>query len=220
MIRSRTAQLIFQSCYVAIGAVGALGSLGLYEHEFDDVFYVYFTNLSNYLCLAVMLCELVQTARRRTDGFVSLHPALKFISMTAILLTFFVFNLLLANAADRDPAQNFTVTSISFHVALPLMFVLDWLLFYEHPKVRWTYPLYSTIFPLVYLAFVYVRAWAVGFDPRVELLYPYFFLDLDEQGVAGVARWVLVLLVAFVVLGYLLMGVDRLLRSRQAPQAG
>ena len=55
MVRSRTAQLIFQSFYVAIGLVGIVGSLGFYEHSFDDVFYVYFTNPSNYLCITVML---------------------------------------------------------------------------------------------------------------------------------------------------------------------
>ena len=43
--------------------VGADGSLGFYEHSFDDVFYVYFTNLSNYLCIAVMLLELIRINR-------------------------------------------------------------------------------------------------------------------------------------------------------------
>ena len=42
---------------------------------------------------------------------------------------------------------------------------------------------------------------------------PYFFINLDEQGVAGVVRWVVILLVAFIVLGYVLMGIDRALGS-------
>ena len=128
-------------------------------------------------------------------------------------LVFFVFNILLAGAPDRNPAQNFTITSISFHVVLPLLFVFDWILFYEHGRVKWTYPLYSTIFPLMYLAFIYIRAWMVGFNLNVPKLYPYFFINLDEQGVAGVVRWVIILLVAFIVLGYVLMGIDRALGS-------
>lgn len=219
MVRSRTAQLIFQSFYIAFGCVGILGSFGLYDAEFDGTFYVYFTNLSNYLCIAVMLFELVQTANRKGDGYVRLSPAVKFISVTAILLTFFVFNFLLAGAADRDPLSNFKVTSIIFHTVLPLMFVADWILFYEHRKVKWTYPLYSMIFPLVYLAFVYVRAWMVNFDANTPLLYPYFFLDLDQQGTGGVVRWCCILLVAFVALGYILMGIDRSIKSPQATQA-
>lgn len=215
MIRSRTAQLIFQSMYIAIGIIGIIGSFGFYEHDFDEVFYVYFTNLSNYLCIVVMFCELVQTARKKTDSFVSVAPAVKFISVTAILLTFFVFNILLAGAPDRDPAQNFTITSISFHVVLPLMFVADWLLFYKHRSVKWTYPLYSMIFPIVYLIYIYIRAWIVNFDPAVPKLFPYFFIDLHQQGVGGVIQWVLILLVAFVALGYILMGIDHVIGSRK-----
>ncbi|PAU68222.1 Pr6Pr family membrane protein [Bifidobacterium criceti] len=211
MIRSRTAQLILQSCYVALGVVGIFGSLGLYDAEFDPDFFVYFTNLSNYLCIGFMLCELVATARRRGDGPVRLHPALKFVSVIAILLTFFVFNLLLAGQPDRDPAKNFEVTSITFHVVLPLMFTFDWLLCYEHRRVKWTYPLAATIFPLCYVGFVYVRAWLYGFDADVPLLYPYFFLDASEIGVGGVLRWIGVLLVAFIIFGYLMMAVDRVL---------
>lgn len=220
MVRSRTAQLIFQSFYLAIGCIGILGSLGLYEAEFDATFFVYFTNLSNYLCIAVMLFELVQTANRKTDGFVRLSPAVKFISVTAILLTFFVFNFLLAGAPDRDPLSNFQVTSIAFHMVLPLMFTADWILFYEHRKVKWTYPLYSMVFPLVYLAFVYLRAAAVGYDPEVPLLYPYFFLDLSQQGVGGVVRWCCILLVAFVALGYILMALDRSIGPRPTAANG
>ncbi|MUH59698.1 Pr6Pr family membrane protein [Bifidobacterium canis] len=218
MVRSRTAQLIFQSFYCALGIVGIIGSFGFYEHSFDNVFYVYFTNLSNYLCIAIMFFELVQTANRKSDGFVKLSPALKFIAVTAILLTFFVFNLLLAGAPDRDPAQNYTITSITFHVVLPLMFVADWLLFYEHRKVKWTYPLYSTIFPLTYLALVYVRAWLVNWDANVPKLYPYFFIDLNQQGVGGVVRWCVILLAAFIILGYILMAIDRMLPAASGKQ--
>ncbi|PAU70099.1 hypothetical protein B1400_0293 [Bifidobacterium italicum] len=211
MVRSRTAQLIFQTFYVALGAVGVLGSLGLYDAEFDPDFFVYFTNLSNYLCIGVMLCELVRTARRRADGPVTFAPGLKFVSVIAILLTFFVFNLLLAGQPDRDPAQNFQVTSLLFHVALPLMFAFDWLLCYEHRRVRWTYPFAATIFPLCYVAFVYVRAWLCHFDPATPLLYPYFFLDAAQLGVGGVLRWIGVLLVAFIAFGYLMVGLDHVL---------
>ena len=66
MIKSRTTQLIFQSFYLAIGLIGIVASLGV----FDDVlhlrwdFYVHFTNLSNYLCIGVVLAELIQTAKK------------------------------------------------------------------------------------------------------------------------------------------------------------
>ncbi|MEE0897993.1 MAG: hypothetical protein U0L88_10250, partial [Acutalibacteraceae bacterium] len=89
MIRNRTTQLIFQSFYLAFGLVGIVACLGV----FDDVqnlrwdFYVHFTNLSNFLCIGVMLAALIQTARKKEDSYVTTAPLLKFIGMLGILLT-------------------------------------------------------------------------------------------------------------------------------------
>ena len=43
------------------------------------------------------------------------------------------------------------------------------------------------------------------------LIYPYFFVNPETQGVAGVAKWSLLILVAFMTVGYLLFGIDKLL---------
>ena len=217
MIKNRTAQLIFQSFFCALGLVGIVASFGI----FDDVlnprwdFYVHFTNLSNYLCIGIVIAELVQTARKKTDSYVSTAPFLKFIGVLAILLTFLVFNFLLAGQPDRDPQANWRVASICFHVILPIMYVFDWLLFYEHKKVRWFYPIASVIFPLLYVVFVYVRAAILNFDPEVPYIYPYFFLNLETQGVGGVAKWVVILFAGFIALGYIFYGIDKAVKSKQ-----
>ena len=131
MIKNRTVQLIYQSFYCAIGLIGIVASFGI----FDDIlnprwdFYVHFTNLSNYLCIGIVFAQLVQTAKKDKDSYVSTAPFLKFIGVLAILLTFVVFNFLLANRPDRDPQANWRISSISFHVILPIMYVLDWILF-------------------------------------------------------------------------------------------
>ena len=216
MIKNRTAQLIFQSFFCAIGLIGIVASLGI----FDDVqnlrwdFYVHFTNLSNYLCIGIVFAELVQTAKKRTDDYVCAVPFLKFIGVLAILLTFLVFNFLLAGQPDRDPQANWRISSISFHVILPVMYVIDWILFYQHKKVRWYYPLASVIFPMVYIAFIYTRAAIVNFNPEVPYLYPYFFLNLDNLGVAGVVKWVAILFVGFIALGYIFYGIDKAIKSK------
>ena len=141
MIKNRTAQLIFQTIYCTLGLVGCVACLGI----FDDIkmirwdFYVYFTNLSNFLCLGVMAAGLVQTIKRKEDGFVTATPLLKFIGMLGILLTFLVFNIMLAGEEGRDPQLNWRIGSLAFHVVLPIMYVADWFLFYERKKCKWTY---------------------------------------------------------------------------------
>lgn len=217
MIKNRTTQLIFQSFFCAIGFVGIVASFGI----FDDIlnprwdFYVHFTNISNYLCIGVVFAELVHTAKKRENSYVTTAPFLKFIGVLAILLTFVVFNFLLAGQPDRAPQANWRVGSLCFHVILPIMYVLDWLLFYEHKKVRWFYPLASVIFPVLYVAFVFIRAAIVNFNPDVPYLYPYFFLNLDNLGVAGVAKWVAMLFVGFIALGYIFYVIDMLIKSKE-----
>ena len=94
-MKSRTAQLIWQTFYCTFALVAIIGSVGFYDMKFTSDFYIYFTNISNYLAAGIMLAELIQTARKRDDGFVAVAPKLRFISMLGLVLTFLVFNLLL-----------------------------------------------------------------------------------------------------------------------------
>ena len=97
MIKNRTAQLIFYTIYCTLGFVGCIASLGIFDNinviRWD--FYVHFTNISNFLCIGVMLASLIQTAKKKEDSYVTASPLLKFIGMLGILLTFLVFNIML-----------------------------------------------------------------------------------------------------------------------------
>ena len=217
MIKNRTTQLIYQTIYCTLGLVGCVASLGI----FDDInmirwdFYVHFTNISNFLCIGVMLAGLVQTAKKKEDSYVSAAPVMKFIGMLAILLTFLVFNIMLAGA--RDPQLNWRVGSLLFHVVLPIMYIVDWFLFYERRQCKVYYPLVSVGFPLAYVVFLLIQAIILKFDNSIlipnsttPLIYPYFFVNLDTQGVDGVLMWIGILSVAFVGVGFAFFGLDKL----------
>ena len=219
MIKNRTTQLIFQTVYCTLGFVGCIASLGI----FDDIntirwdFYVHFTNISNFFCIGVMLTGLIQTVKKQENSCVSAVPLLKFIGMLGILLTFLVFNILLAGAAGRDPQANWRVGSLLFHVLLPILYITDWFLFYERGKCKWYYPVASIGFPLVYLVFLLIQAVILKFDASIlipttttPLIYPYFFVNLDTQGVSGVLMWTGVLFTAFAAVGFAFYGIDRL----------
>ena len=223
MIKSRTAQLIYQTVYVTLGLVGIVASLGIFDnmHMIRWDFYVHFTNISNFLCVGVMLAALIQTVKKKEDSFVSAAPLLKFIGMLGILLTFLVFNIMLAGAEGRDPQANWRVGSLIFHVILPVMYIADWFLFYERKKCKWYYPIASSAFPLAYVGFLLVQAIILRFDASIlipttttPLIYPYFFVNLDTQGVPGVFMWIGILSVAFVAVGYLFFGLDRLQKKK------
>ena len=219
MFKNRTAQLIFQTVYCTLGFVGCIASLGIFDNinliRWD--FYVHFTNISNFLCFGVMLTALIQTAKKNEDSYVSAVPILKFISMLGILLTFLVFNIMLAGAEGRDPQANWRVGSLIFHVTRPILYIVDWFLFYERKKTKWYYPLASTAFPLAYVIFLLIQAIILKFDASIlipttttPLIYPYFFVNLETQGVSGVLMWGGILSVAFIAVGYLFFGLDRI----------
>ena len=222
MIKNRTAQLIFQTFYCTLAFVGCVASLGIFDNinmiRWD--FYVHFTNISNFFCFGIMLNALIQTAKKKEDGFVTAAPMLKFIGMLGILLTFLVFNIMLAGAEGRDPQLNWRVGSLLFHVTLPILYIADWFLFYERKKSKWYYPIASIGFPISYVIFIFIQAAIMGFDTSIlipgtttPLIYPYFFVNLETQGIGGVLRWILILLVAFVAAGYVFFGLDRLVKK-------
>ena len=219
MIKNRTVQLIFYTVYCTLGLVGSVASLGIFDNintiRWD--FYVHFTNISNFLCIGVMLTALIQTVKKRDDGYVTATPMLKFIGMLGILLTFLVFNIMLAGAEGRDPQANWRIGSILFHVLLPVLYIADWFLFRERGKSRWYYPIASVGFPVGYVIFLLIQALILRFDASIlipttttPLIYPYFFVNLDTQGISGVLMWIGILSAAFVAVGFVFLGIDRL----------
>ena len=224
MIKNRTAQLIYYTIYCTLGIVGCVASLGIFDNinmiRWD--FYVHFTNISNYFCLGVMFAALIQTAKKKKDSYVTAAPVLKFIGMLAILLTFLVFNIMLAGAPGRDPQANWRIGSILAHVLLPIMYIADWFLFYRRGESKWYYPLASIGFPLAYVIFLLIQAVILKFDTSIlipttttPLIYPYFFVNLETQGLPKVLMWIVILAVVFAAVGYAFYGIDRLIKSKK-----
>ena len=217
--KNRDAQMIFQSIYCALSLVAVFGSVGFYDQKITGEFYIYFTNISFYLSAGIMLAELIQTVRKHENEYVTIIPRIRFISMLGCMLTFIIFNALLANDPARDPVLNYKVECILCHIVLPVLFVIDWALFYEHGKIKWQLPILSALFPLFYLVFVFIHAALWHFDSSImnyagtdPIIYPYFFLNPERVGVRGMVTWILILLAAFIGLGYLFMLADRVLR--------
>ena len=73
----------------------------------------------------------------------------------------------------------------------------------------------SVVFPVLYVVFVFTRAAIVNFNPEVPYLYPYFFLNLDNLGVVGVAKWVAILFAGFIALGYIFYGIDNFIKTKE-----
>ena len=75
---------------------------------------------------------------------------------------------------------------------------------------------------MAYVIFLLIQAIILRFDSSIlipttttPLIYPYFFVNLDTQGVGGVLMWIGILSAAFVAVGYLFFGLDKLTRKKR-----
>ena len=130
-----------------------------------------------------------------------------------VVITGLVYHLVLTNSASgfamaavqRDLVQ--AVGNQLLHTVVPLLAVLDWLLFDARGRYRWRYALYWLAFPLGYLAFALVRGLVVD-------RYPYPFIDAQTLGYGGVAVSTVVFAIAFWILGAIFVLIDRALAGR------
>jgi hypothetical protein len=95
------------------------------------------------------------------------------------------------------------------------MVIFDWLLFSPKRAFRWRDPLLWTAIPFAYLIAMFIRAEIGGILAGFGTRFPYFFMDVDAIGWAGVSGYVAVIALAFIALGYIMVVIDRLVMGRQ-----
>lgn len=213
MVQSRKLRITFQVLYCALAVLGFAAQLGLFQGVLNQSYLVFYTNLSNLLCMLFMFASLARSLSAKETG--DFAPGLKFVFMIMILVTFILYNVLLANYPSIF-AYFASLKNGLNHCVLPILFILDWFMFYERGKARWTWPLLSIFPPFLYVIYILIRARILEITGRrAAVIYPYFFLNLDNLGWAGFLRWMAILLVAFLILGYVLCLLDQWLGKRR-----
>lgn len=212
-------QMIYRIVFCCVSGLAVLLSIGFFNVYGSDnftishTFWQYYTNLSNYYCFAIGVAVCAATVKRvksgETRGYNACVPTLKFCGVVMIMVTFFVYIILLGDVSQ----PNFwnSLGNMTYHVAVPILYVLDFVLFDEHKKINILDPLKTVIMPLIYVVYILVYG-AVCRATGAEFYYPYYFLDVDNLGYGGVAVWVLMLLLIFAVIGYVIFVYDKLVK--------
>jgi hypothetical protein len=127
-------------------------------------------------------------------------PGLRGAIVLYVVVAGVIWNLYLTEAS-----MGYTVQNIMLHILSPMLVGLDWLLIgRSQNRVTWWHPLAWLSYPLIYLiaTLVYLNS------ERGRFLY--YFLDVDQIGLAGLARNVVLLAIGFAALGYVVLGIGRL----------
>lgn len=201
--------IIYKALLVIAAAYGlqfhmAAGRLG----DFN-----YYTVLSNAVCFLYFLIVLIVNIRRLSRGLPTeaWRPRLEGAVVFCITVTFLVYHFVLRPEAFRmgNGGSFYSVLNMVQHYLVPLMALLDWLLFC--PKGRWhrSDPLSWLLIPFAYFIYILIRAPFAGNIGGTSSPYPYSFIDVEAYGVGIVARNALLAALGMFVLAYLLYFIDR-----------
>ena len=215
MVNNRKAQIIFRSIYLIFALVGVVASFGVFDGVYNKYWYLFFTNISNYLSFFTILALLIYTVRDYKNGekrgLTSQAPIFRFSVAIMMIITFAVYNILLSNPFSGAYWMNWQ--SLIVHLVCPVMFVVDYMIFSEHRKLGVLAPLCAVILPCIYVVVILSRAEVVLGSG--ELVYPYFFLDAHSLGYGVVALALLAILAVILGLGYLLWAYDKLVKNEE-----
>jgi hypothetical protein len=94
------------------------------------------------------------------------------------------------------------IAEMTGHTLSPILGFVYWFVVLSPEKLQWRDPFLWLLYPIGYLIYWLFRGPLVGY-------YPYFFIDVDALGYAGVAQWTAILIIAFLFLGSLMLLVSR-----------
>lgn len=214
-MEKQISKLCYQLAYIVLSCVGALLSTHLFtKHVFNRDFYVYYTNISNFVCLGIMIvCFIKNLSCLKRNQLFKPTKSLNYIKTTAsilIAITFLIYNTLLADFSLNN--YFFNLYNLLYHVVLPLWFIIY--TFKTTNKPYWLAPIFAICFEVVYVGFVFIRSlFLKGQVGRV--IFPYFFLNYQTLGLSGIFKWLIIMLFTTLAVGYGLIIIKKITNLRQ-----
>lgn len=114
-----------------------------------------------------------------------------------------------AFGADLDLIDGMAVLGL----ILPLLMILDWLLFDEKGTLRMTAPFYFLTLPIIYFSFVIVTSGQIS--TSVDLRYPYSFLNFKKGEIGNTLVAIGINLIIVFTFGYAYTLADKLLSGEE-----
>lgn len=208
-IRNRYASAGMKLLVGLCALLGILIQCGIFIGSPDFSSLRYYTLLSNLLCFLYFLPAGVCTLR----GNDRIFPAFKGALIMGITVTGIVFHVLLSGRFSMG--GTFSLSNFLLHTAVPVLSVLDWLLFDEKGKYTVRSPFMWVLLPDIYFVLIVIYAYTVGKPFMGGSRFPYFFIDFDLLSVGAVLLYVAALHVFFIALGFVFVGIDRLLARKK-----
>jgi hypothetical protein len=168
------------------------------------VYFGYFTVLTNWLVCLAVTWPLLAPASGLGRFFV--RPVVIGGVTASIVFVGVAYHVLLRHI--WQPQGLYWVANALLHYATPILFTLYSVIMLRGANLRWTAPFWWSIYLLLYFVYALIRGALIG-------SYPYGFIDVSILGYTATVRNGCLLLVAFLMLGYVLMLVWRMTSGKR-----
>lgn len=167
-------------------------------------FFTFFTILSNIMLVLVYASDL--WPREAMAWFRS--PVTRGMTTAAITLVGLFYHFVLAST--WNPEGWFKVADISLHYVTPIFFVLWWVLFVWHGKLKFGDIPVMLLPPIIWLVVAMIRGAIIS-------EYPYPVLEAHKLGYGQVAINIVVILAGFTLLCAIVVAIDKALTRVDMP---
>lgn len=182
----------------------------------------YYTLQSNIICFFGFICFFTLECMKKDDSYkTDMYYLVKGAIMIAIFITAIVYRFALApyqfemDSLQRAVAQK-EIANLLVHTISPFLVIFDYFLFDEKGKFRCFYPIMWLGIPLNYVLYVYLYSFTGGkfYSIGGSKHYAYFFLDYEQIGYLGVAKWLVIMSIFIIAVSYLLVLIDSKLKKK------
>lgn len=187
--------------YILVGGVPGNGMTTL---QAIGRFFIFFTILSNLLVAASITIVLVKPGSAAGRFFIK--PSVISAVAVYIFIVGIIYNIILRKIWHPEGLQK--LADELLHVAVPLFFIVYWLLYAPKNQLQWIHPFRWLIFPAIYLVYAMTRGGIEGF-------YPYPFINADALPFGRVFMNSVGLLFVFIISGLLFVAIGK----RMSPQS-
>ncbi len=201
---------VYRGLLAILGIIGV--SMQLYQDGFGML--LYYTVLSNILVFSFLLYLI--SWERKNGSINQNNPLLvqKAAVTMAITITFLVYHFLLAPKVK--PEDYYNIRNFIVHYIVPVGLICDTLILDKVKVYRWFSPFVWTALPLAYFVFAIGNGlflkWPI--PGSEDSPFPYFFINMNKYGGLTVLKNALVILLAYVAVGYLLVFLKRFIGQR------
>lgn len=167
---------------------------------------IYFTIQSNLLCFLffIVIIVLEITGKLKKNKW---YYIVKGMVTMAITITMFIYQVLLSSSDGVGAYTGHMIECNFVHLYVPLLVILDYILFGEKGHLKKEYPFYWSFILVAYLAFniVYV---ALGGTFEGGTKYPYSYMNVDNLGLLRVLINCLMVYIFFIGYGTIVQRLD------------